>query len=454
MDDSLIPRARKTPWYRQLYTWVLLGIALGVLVGWRWPGFAASLGPLGQMFINALKMVIGPVVFLTIVRGIAGVDSLRKVGRVGVKALVYFQIATLASLLLGMLAGNLFQPGVGVHADPSKIHVSDSAGKLIQSGEHQSVWGVVTDIVPASMLRPFAEGNMLQIVFIAILVGIAINAIGPVGKPIADGLDKLSAVVFKVLNYVMYAAPVGAFGAMAYSIGTFGLDTLTGLGKLVAVFYGTAAVFVFVVLGAVASYLRINVVRLYGYFREEFLVVLGTSSSDTVLPRIIHKLEMLGVPKDIVGLTVPTGYAFNMDGIALYLSLATIYIAQATDANLSIGMQLALIGVMLLTSKGSTGVTGAGFVILAASLSVLGTLPAAGIMLVFAVDKFMSECRALTNVCGNIVATMVVARWEGRLDAAAIRQALRQRPEPSAVIERTAEPAAERTAEPVSSEMA
>ena len=430
-SDATSPPAARQPWYRRLYLWVLVGIVAGVLVGWRWPGVGAALEPLGQTFVAALKMVIGPVIFLTVTSGIAGADSLRRVGRVGVKALLYFQAATLVSLGLGLLAANLFTPGAGVHADPTKIHVSGTAGQLIQTGERQSAWHFVSDIVPASLLSPFTTGNVLQIVFVSIVLGIALKAVGPVGEPLVDGLRRLSSVIFKVLGYVMYAAPVGAFGAMAYSIGTFGVGTLLGLGKLVAVCYGVSAFFVVVVLGSVGLYLRINIFRLLGYFREELLVVLGTSSSDPVLPRLMVKLERLGVPGDIVGLTVPTGYSFNMDGIAIYLSVATLYIAQATDTPLTLGMQLALLGVMLITSKGSAGVTGAGFVILAATLSVLGTLPAAGIMLVFGVDKFLSECRALTNFCGNTIASMIVARWEGRLDSAEVRRRLAAKPGPA-----------------------
>jgi len=407
---------------------VLVGIAAGVLIGWRWPGLGASLEPLGLTFVSALKMVIGPVIFLTLVSGIAGADSLRRVGRVGVKALIYFQAAALVSLTLGLVAGNLFQPGAGIHADPTKIQVTGTVGTLIHAGEQQSAWHFLSDIVPASLLSPFTSGNVLQVVFVSIVFGVALKAVGPIGEPLVDGLKRLSAVIFKVLGYVMYAAPLGAFGAMAYSIGTFGIGTLAGLGKLVMVCYGVSAFFVLVVLGALGLYLRINIFRLLGYFREELLVVLGTSSSDPVLPRLMVKLERLGVPGDIVGLTVPTGYSFNMDGVAIYLSLTTVYIAQATDIHLSIAMQLGLLGVMLLTSKGSAGVTGAGFVVLAATLSVLGTLPAAGIMLVFGVDKFLSECRALTNVCGNTVASLVVARWEGRLDVTEVRLRLAERP--------------------------
>ncbi|WP_020666469.1 C4-dicarboxylate transporter DctA [Amycolatopsis nigrescens] len=418
------PGAARKPWYRQLYVWVLAAIALGVGVGLLWPSFGASLEPLGNTFIAAIKMVIAPIVFVTVVTGIASVDSLRRVGRLGVKTLLYFQGATLTAMLLGLVAINVFRPGDGVHADPSRIEVSDSVAGLIDKGEHESWWHFLTDIVPSSMVAPFAEGKVLQVVFIAIMAGIALNAVGEVGEPVVDGLRRVSAVIFKMLGYVMYAAPVGAFGAMAYSVGKFGTGTLAGLGKLILVFYGSAAFFVIVVLGGVGALIRVNIFKLLRYFREELLLVLGTSSSDAVLPRLMTKLERLGVPRDIVGLTVPTGYSFNMDGIAMYLSLAAVFIAQATDTPLSLGMQLALVGVMILTSKGSAGVTGAGFVILAATLSTTGTVPAAGIMLIFGIDKFMSECRALVNFCGNALASLVIARWEGVLDVARVRRRL------------------------------
>ncbi|MEU5434410.1 C4-dicarboxylate transporter DctA [Streptomyces sp. NPDC020719] len=415
---------RSKPWYQQLYLWVLTAIGCGILTGWLRPGVGVALDPVGVTFVSAIKMLITPIVFLTIVAGIGGVDTLRRVGRVGLKSLVYFQAGTLAALAVGLIAVNLFRPGAGVHAHPGELHLSGHAAQYVKDGEGQSWWHFLTDIVPSSAVGAFAEGNILQVIFVAVLFGIAVKALGPTGVPVVDGINRLSAVVFKILHYIMLAAPVGAFGAMAFTIGTYGMSTLTSLGSLVGLFYGTSLFFVVVVLGGVLALLRINIFRLLRYLREEFLVVLGTSSSESVLPRVMVKLEGLGVRRDIVGLTVPTGYAFNLDGSSIYLSLAAVYIAQATDTPLTIGQQLGLLAVMILTSKGSGGVTGAGFIALAATLSTVGTVPAAGIMLIFGVDKFMSECRALTNLAGNSVATLVVARWEHALDTAHVNRVL------------------------------
>ncbi|MYY86935.1 MULTISPECIES: C4-dicarboxylate transporter DctA [unclassified Streptomyces] len=420
------------PWYRQLYFWVLTAIVAGILTGWLRPSVGVALEPVGTTFVSAIKMLIAPIVFLTIVAGIGGVDSLRRVGRVGLKSLLYFQAGTLAALAVGLVAVNLFQPGAGVHAHPGDLRLSGEAARYVQDGEDQSWWHFLTDIVPSSAVGAFAEGNILQVIFFAVLFGVALKAVGPVGAPLVDGVNRLSAVVFKILHYVMLAAPVGAFGAMAYTIGKYGISTLTSLGRLIGLFYGTSLFFVVVVLGGVLGLLRINIFRLLHHLREEFLIVLGTSSSESVLPRVMAKLEGLGLRRDIVGLTVPTGYSFNLDGSSLYLSLAAVYIAQATDTPLTLGQQLGLLAVMILTSKGSGGVTGAGFIALAATLSAVGTVPAAGIMLIFGIDKFMSECRALTNLAGNSVATLVVARWEGVLDTARVNRVLRGgRPEPS-----------------------
>ncbi|MEU5894685.1 C4-dicarboxylate transporter DctA [Streptomyces venezuelae] len=420
------------PWYRQLYFWVLTAIVAGILTGWLRPSVGVALEPVGTTFVSAIKMLIAPIVFLTIVAGIGGVDSLRRVGRVGLKSLLYFQAGTLAALAVGLVAVNLFQPGAGVHAHPGDLRLSGEAARYVKDGEDQSWWHFLTDIVPSSAVGAFAEGNILQVIFFAVLFGVALKAVGPVGAPLVDGVNRLSAVVFKILHYVMLAAPVGAFGAMAYTIGKYGISTLTSLGRLIGLFYGTSLFFVVVVLGGVLGLLRINIFRLLHHLREEFLIVLGTSSSESVLPRVMAKLEGLGLRRDIVGLTVPTGYSFNLDGSSLYLSLAAVYIAQATDTPLTLGQQLGLLAVMILTSKGSGGVTGAGFIALAATLSAVGTVPAAGIMLIFGIDKFMSECRALTNLAGNSVATLVVARWEGVLDTARVNRVLRGgRPEPS-----------------------
>ncbi|WP_037064464.1 C4-dicarboxylate transporter DctA [Pseudonocardia acaciae] len=421
------------PWYRQLYFWVLTAIAAGIATGWLWPAAGVALEPVGTTFVAAIKMLITPIVFLTIVAGIGGVDSLRRVGRVGVKALVYFQAGTLVALLVGLAAVNAFRPGEGVHAHPGQLRLSGSAAQYAQSGQEQSWWHFLTDIVPTSAVGAFAEGNILQVIFFAALFGVALKAVGPVGRPIVEGVNRLSAVVFKILHYIMLAAPVGAFGAMAFTIGKYGISTLTSLGQLIALFYGTSLFFVLVILGGVTALLKVNIFRLLRYLREEFLIVLGTSSSESVLPRLMAKLEGLGIRREIVGLTVPTGYSFNLDGSSIYLSLAAVYIAQATDTPLTVAQQLGLLAVMLLTSKGSGGVTGAGFIALAATLSTVGTLPAAGIMLIFGIDKFMSECRALTNLAGNSVASLVVARWERVLDTARVNRVLRTRtPEPEA----------------------
>ncbi|WP_241269073.1 C4-dicarboxylate transporter DctA [Streptomyces chrestomyceticus] len=424
--ESAVPAGPPAkPWYRQLYFWVLTAIVTGIATGWLWPAAGAALGPVGTTFVAAIKMLIAPIVFLTIVTGIGSVDSLGRVGRVGLKSLAYFQAGTLLALLLGLLAVNVFQPGVGVHADPGGLRLEGDAARYADRGSDQSWWHFLTDLVPSSAVGAFAEGNVLQVIFFSVLFGVALKTVGPAGQPIVDGVARLGTVVFKILHYVMLAAPVGAFGAMAYTIGTYGISTLTSLGRLIALFYGTSLVFVVVVLGGVTALLRISFFRLLHYLREEFLLVLGTSSSESALPRLMIKLEGLGIRRDIVGLTVPTGYSFNLDGSSIYLSLAAVYIAQATDTPLGLGQQLGLLAVMLLTSKGSGGVTGAGFIALAATLSTVGTVPAAGIMLIFGVDKFMSECRALTNLAGNSVATLVVARWERVLDSARVNEILR-----------------------------
>lgn len=415
---------RPTGWAavrRQLYVWVLLGIALGVLVGAVAPGVGSDLKPIGDTFVNAIKMIITPIIFVTVVAGIAGVADLRGVGRIGGKAILYFEAVTTLALVLGLVVMNLLKPGEGVHAVPPAV--SKTVAGYVETAKEQSPWHLLTDVVPSSVVGAFSEGDILQVLFFAVLFGIAVKALGPAGAPVARGIDNLSVVIFRVLKYVMYAAPIGAFGAMAYTVGTYGLHTLTSLGKLIAVFYGTSLFFVLVVLGTVAALAGVNILQLLRYLKDELLIVLGTSSSETVLPQLMRKLEHLGAPRQVVGLTVPTGYSFNLDGTCIYLTLAALYIAQATDTHLSIGAQLGIIAVLLLTSKGAAGVTGSGFIVLAATLSST-TIPVAGIMLVFGIDKFMSECRALTNVCGNSVATIVIARWEGVFDGARARRVL------------------------------
>ncbi|WP_084269961.1 C4-dicarboxylate transporter DctA [Patulibacter minatonensis] len=417
------PTARK-PWTRRLYFWVLVGILAGGILGALAPGFAASLEPVGSSFVSLIKMVIAPIIFCTVVAGIGSLDSLRKVGRIGGKSLLYFEVVTTIALVLGLVVMNVLQPGVGVHADPSKIQVSEAVSGYIGQGESQRWYEVITHMIPSSVVGAFAEGEILQVLFFAILFGVALNLMGAKGKPIAAGVDTIAQVFFKIVGLVMYAAPIGAFGAMAYTVGEYGTDALTSLLKLILIFYGTSLFFVLVVLGGIAWKNGVNIFKLLRYMKDELLIVLGTSSSESVLPNVMRKLEHLGASKQVVGLTVPTGYSFNLDGTAIYLTLAALFVAQAQDITLSLGAQLGLVGILLLTSKGAAGVTGSGFIVLAATLSSLGTVPVAGIMLIFGIDKFMSECRALTNVVGNSVASIVVARSEGLFDEERARKVL------------------------------
>ncbi|MGW3622905.1 C4-dicarboxylate transporter DctA [Streptomyces sp. NPDC000880] len=416
---------RSKPWYRQLYVQVLVAIVIGIVLGWRWPDLATSMEPIGTTFIAAMKMLIAPIVFLTIISGIAGVADLKKVGLTGIKALTYFQVGTIVALLTGLVAINIFRLGEGVHADPSTISTSGQAAEYIQSGEHQQWWEFLTNLVPNSFFGAFVDGDILQVIFLAVIFAIALKSVGKAGEPIIAGVNRLTEVVFKVLAFVMKAAPLGAFGAMSYAIGKFGLSTLTSLGSLILLFYITSILFVVVVLGTVlATFVKLNIFQLFRYFKEEFFLVLGTSTAEPALPGLMRKLQFMGVEKSTVGLVVPTGYSFNLDGAAIYLSLATLYIAQATDTPLSIGQQLGLLAVMLLTSKGAAGVAGGGFIALTATLSTVGHVPAAGIMLIFGIDKFMSECRALVNFYGNAVATLFVAKWENNLDLPRARAVL------------------------------
>jgi aerobic C4-dicarboxylate transport protein len=418
-------RIAAKPWYRQLYVQVLVAIVIGIVLGWRWPDLATDMEPLGTTFITAMKMLIGPIVFLTIIGGIAGVADLKRVGLTGIKALTYFQVGTIVAMGAGLVAINIFRLGDGVHADPSTLDTSGEAGTYIEQGEHQQWWEFLTHIVPNSFFGPFVEGDILQVIFLAVIFGVALKAVGKAGEPVIAGVHRLTEVVFKVLSYIMRVAPLGAFGAMAYAIGKFGLSTLTSLGSLILLFYVTSALFVVVVLGGVlAAYVKLNIFQLFRYFKEEYLLILGTSTAEPALPGLMRKLQHMGVEKSTVGLVVPTGYSFNLDGAAIYLSLATLYIAQATDTPLSVTQQLGLLAVMLLTSKGAAGVAGGGFIALTATLSTVGTVPAAGIMLVFGIDKFMSECRAMVNFSGNAVATLFIARWENTLDLARAREVL------------------------------
>lgn len=424
------PRPKKTRWYRQLYFWVIVAIVLGILVGWLAPSVGTAMQPIGTTFVEAMRMLIGPIVFLTIIGGIASVANLSAVGKTGLKALVYFQGGTIIAMVTGLVAINLIPLGNGVNANVDAIETNDTVDNLISQGENQHWWEFLTHIVPSSMAEAFVEGDILQIIFLAVIFGVALNAVGRVGAPILDLVQRATKVIFKVLSYIMKLAPLGAFGAMAYAIGRYGISTLTSLGSLILLFYATSAFFILVVLGSVMGYLKLNILKLLRYLKEEILLVIGTSTAEPALPGLMRKMEYAGVRKSTVGLVVPTGYSFNLDGAAIYLSLAAVYLAQATGANLTIAQQIGLLAVMLLTSKGAAGVAGGGFIALAATLSTVGTVPAAAIMLIFGIDKFMSECRALTNFVGNAVATVFVGKWDKALDYDRARKVLNKEPVP------------------------
>jgi aerobic C4-dicarboxylate transport protein len=396
---------------------VLVGIVAGALVGAVWPGTGADLEPLGTVFVDMVTMVVGPIIFVNVVGGIAGVNNLRKVGRIGVKSLVYFEGMTTIALVLGLVAIDVLHPGTAIHANPATLKLSGDVARFATQGKGQGFWPVLIDIVPRSALGAFTSlGSDLQVVFFSVLFGIAIQLVGEPAAGIAAGVKKLGKVFFALLRIVMCAAPVGAFGSMAFTVGKYGIHTLTSLGSLIGLMYGTSAVFVVVALGIVCAVFRLNILSLLRYLKDELLIVLGTASSEVVLPRLMRKIERAGVPEDVVGLTVPTGYSFNLDGTCIYLTLAALFVAQATGTHLTLPQQLGILAILLLTSKGAAGVSGAGFIILAATLASVGTIPVAGIMLIFGIDRFMATARALTNVCGNAVGSFVVAAWEGVLD--------------------------------------
>jgi aerobic C4-dicarboxylate transport protein len=410
---ATIPAAR--PWYRHLYVQVVIAILLGVIVGHFWPATGEALKPLGDAFIKLIKMIIAPVIFLTIVTGIAGMRDLGRVGRVALKAFAYFLFFSTLALIIGLIVANVVRPGEGLNIDPATLDaakVSDYAAKAHDT----TLTGFMLEVVPDTFLSALTAGNILQTLLVSILFGIGLALVGDKANKVLDGLNQLSLVMFRLVAIIMAAAPIGAFGAMAFTIGKYGIGSLANLAELVATFYLTSLLFVLVVLGAVARLAGFSIFRLIAYLKAELLLVLGTSSSESALPSLIEKLERAGCPKSIVGLVVPTGYSFNLDGTNIYMTLAALFIAQATGVELSLGQQLLLLGVAMLSSKGAAGVTGAGFITLAATLSIVPSVPVAGMALILGVDRFMSECRSLTNFIGNAVATIVVTRWENALD--------------------------------------
>jgi aerobic C4-dicarboxylate transport protein len=399
--------------FRNLTFRVLVAIAIGVILGVASPSTAKAMRPLGDTFVNLVKMVIAPIIFLTIVLGIANMADLRKVGKVGAKAILYFEIVTTFALAIGLVIVNVTKPGAGI--DVSALAKGD-VSKYAEQGKALTFVDYFTHIIPSSFARPFVEGEIIQIVFIAILFGVALTALGEHATPLTAVLDRLLHVFFRIVHYIMIVAPVGAFGAMAFTIGNFGLRSLLPLGRLMSDVYLTMFLFVFVVLNLVARIYKFSLWEYLKYIREEIVLVLGTSSSEVALPPMMEKLERYGCSKTVVGLVIPAGYSFNLDGTSIYLSMATIFIAQAFHVNLSIGQQLTLLAVLMVTSKGAAGVTGSGFIVLASTLTAMGTVPVEGLALVLGVDRFMSEARAIVNLIGNGVATIVIAKSENAFD--------------------------------------
>ena len=414
---------KKKRLYQHLYFQVLCAIVIGVLLGHFYPSLGESMKPLGDGFIKLVRMLIAPIIFCTVVHGIASAGDMKKVGRIGLKALIYFEVMTTVALALGLLSMNLVQPGAGMNVDPSTLDTKAIQGFTAKAGE-MGIVDYILHIIPNTVVGAFAEGEILQVLLIAVLFAFGLQFLGERGKPLVKIIDDTSHVFFGIVGIIMKVAPIGAFGAMSFTVGKYGIVTLLSLGQLLTAFYATCFVFVFVVLGTVARLTGFSLWRFLRYIKEELLLVLGTSSSESALPRLIAKLEVLGCEKSVVGLVVPGGYSFNLDGSCIMLTTMAIFVAQATNTPLSLEQQLGLLGVLLLTSKGAAGVTGGAFIALAATLASTGTIPVAGLTLVLGVYRFISEAGSLVNLIGNGVATVVVAKWEGALDEARMREHL------------------------------
>ena len=409
--------------YKSLYFQVLAAIVIGVLLGYFYPAVGAAMKPLGDGFIKLIRMMIAPIIFCTVVIGIASMENMKAVGKTGGLAVLYFEAVSTLALLVGLVIVNVFRPGAGMNVDSSTLDAK-AIGDYAGAGHLQSATDFLLNVIPASVVDAFAKGDILEVLLFAILFGFALHAFGKKGTTVFGFVHELSHILFIIVGYIMKLAPIGAFGAMAFTVGKYGVGTLASLGKLMACFYATCIVFIFVVIGAIAKLHGFSIWRFLKYIKEELLIVLGTSSSEAALPRMMAKLETLGAHKSVVGLVIPTGYSFNLDGTAIYLTMAAVFIAQATNTPLDLTHQLILLGVLLLTSKGAAGVTGSGFIVLAATLSAVGHVPVAGVALILGVDRFMSEGRALTNLVGNGVATIVVARWCKELDTDRMREHL------------------------------
>jgi len=433
--------AAKTPLYRSLYFQVLVAIAIGVLLGHFYPQSGEAMKPLGDGFIKLIKMIIAPVIFCTVVLGIAGMEDMKKVGKTGGLALLYFEVVSTLALIVGLILVNVLQPGAGMNIDASTIDTKSIAA-YTAPGKMTSTTDFLMNIIPTSMFDAFAKGDVLQVLLISVLFGFALHKFGGRGTLVFDFIEKISHVLFSVVGTIMKAAPIGAFGAMAFTIGKYGVGSLLSLGKLMGTFYLTCLFFIFVILGVITRLHGFSVWKFVKYIKEELLIVLGTSSSESVLPRMLAKMENLGAKKTVVGLVIPTGYSFNLDGTAIYLTMAAVFIAQATNTPMTLTQELTLLAVLLLTSKGAAGITGSGFIVLAATLSAVGHVPVAGLALILGIDRFMSEARALTNTIGNGVATLVVAKWSNELDEKRLHAQLNNETaeeanEPEAVLDRT-----------------
>jgi aerobic C4-dicarboxylate transport protein len=418
------PKQFHKKFYQHLYIQVLTAITFGILLGHFYPETAITMKPLGDGFIKLIKMIIAPIIFCTVVNGIAGVQDMSKIGRVGVKALLYFEVVSTLALIIGLIVVHIIRPGEGMNVDVSTLDIKNLSAYTDSIKNHNAV-EFLLNVIPTSVVDAFAKGEILQVLLFSLLFGFSLAAMKETGVEVVTFINKLATVLFGIVETIMKLAPIGAFGAMAFTIGKYGITSLAPLAKLMGSFYLTCLLFIFIVLGIIAKYAGFNIVRFIIYIKDELLIVLGTSSSESVLPRIITKLENLGCSKSVVGLVIPTGYSFNLDGTSIYLVMAAIFVAQATNTPLNLTQELTILGVLLLTSKGAAGVSGSGFVTLAATLSVLPSIPIAGLALILGIDRFMSEARALTNLIGNGVATVVAAKWENALDVQKMQSILK-----------------------------
>ncbi|TWH76230.1 aerobic C4-dicarboxylate transport protein [Azomonas agilis] len=423
-----VPTVERQPFYKTLYFQVIVAILLGILLGHYYPQIGEQLKPLGDAFVKLIKMVIAPIIFCTVVTGIAGMQNMKAVGKTGGYALLYFEIVSTVALIIGLVIVNIAQPGVGMHVNPATLD-HGSIAQYAAAGEKQSTIQFLMNVIPSTVVGAFAQGEILQVLFFSVFFGYALHRLGERGRPVFNFIDQVSHIFFNIINVIMKVAPIGAFGAMAFTIGKYGVGTLVQLGQLMLCFYITCVLFILIVLGGIARAHGFSILKFIKYIREELLIVLGTSSSESALPRMLAKMEKLGAEKSVVGLVIPTGYSFNLDGTSIYLTMAAVFIAQATDTPMDLSHQITLLLVLLVASKGAAGVTGSGFIVLAATLSAVGGLPVAGLALILGIDRFMSEARALTNLIGNGVATIVVAKWCKQLDTQQLDQELNQGPQ-------------------------